>query len=188
MIAYRAMELAKECHATQKRKYTGNPYSDHLAEVAAITASAPSLQGMHILETAIAVAWLHDSLEDTDLQPSVIHRECAAVVLRGVQLLTDNEEGNRAHRKELSRQRLHKAPSWVQTIKCADLISNTQSIVQYDPRFAATYLREKIDLLEVLRDADRYLRNKAYIIATEGIKYIEGHYGHLFAIEGGDVK
>jgi hypothetical protein len=30
MIAYRAMELAKACHEGQKRKYTGNPYSDHL--------------------------------------------------------------------------------------------------------------------------------------------------------------
>jgi guanosine-3',5'-bis(diphosphate) 3'-pyrophosphohydrolase len=62
--------------------------------------------------------------------------------------------GNRAERKAASRARLAAAPGWVQTIKCADLISNTSSIVKHDPKFAVTYLEEKRLLLDVLTKAD----------------------------------
>lgn len=77
--------------------------------------------------------------------------------MRGVHWLSDTEKGNRETRKNLSRERLAKAPGWVQTIKCADLISNTGSIVQFDPAFAKTYLKEKQLLLEVMTKADRRL-------------------------------
>lgn len=53
--------------------------------------------------------------------------------------------------------RLGNAPGWVQTIKCADLISNTSSIVLHDPKFAVTYLEEKRLLLEALTQADHRL-------------------------------
>jgi hypothetical protein len=72
----------------------------------------------------------------------------------GVMLLSDLEQGNRAERKAASRARLADAPAWVQTIKCADLISNTSSIVLRDPKFAVTYLEEKRLLLDVLTKAD----------------------------------
>ncbi len=72
-------------------------------------------------------------------------------------ILSDLEEGNRATRKCLSCERLAAAPGWVQTIKCADLISNTSSIVLHDPDFAKVYSREKRELLAVLTKADRRL-------------------------------
>jgi hypothetical protein len=37
----------------------------------------------------------------------------------------------------------------VQSIKCADLISNTSTIVKHDPGFAKVYLPEKKAILEV---------------------------------------
>jgi hypothetical protein len=43
------------------------------------------------------------------------------------------------------------------TIKCADLISNTSSIVKHDPKFAEVYLEEKRLLLDVLTKADPWL-------------------------------
>ncbi|KCB25989.1 hypothetical protein L544_3266 [Bordetella hinzii OH87 BAL007II] len=39
----------------------------------------------------------------------------------------------------------------------ADLISNTSSIVQHDPKFAEVYLEEKRLLLDVLTKADHRL-------------------------------
>jgi (p)ppGpp synthase/HD superfamily hydrolase len=33
-LAYEAMMFAREVHKVQRRKYTNNPYADHLAEVA----------------------------------------------------------------------------------------------------------------------------------------------------------
>jgi GTP diphosphokinase / guanosine-3',5'-bis(diphosphate) 3'-diphosphatase len=75
-----------------------------------------------------------------------------------VLMLSDLETGNRAARKTASRERLALAEGWVQTIKVADLISNTGSIVIHDPDFARVYLREKRLLIDVMVDADRRLR------------------------------
>jgi (p)ppGpp synthase/HD superfamily hydrolase len=157
-LAYKAMMFARAAHANQKRKYTGNPYADHLAEVAGIVATVTSGQTFVSAETMIAVAWLHDTVEDTETSGGDILEHFGSMVWQGVMLLSDLEtEGNRAARKAAARERLAAAPDWVQTIKCADLISNTSSIVQHDPKFAVVYLEEKRLLLDVLTRADRDL-------------------------------
>jgi len=155
-LAYDAMMFARQVHKDQKRKYTNNPYSDHLAEVAGIVSTVLSS------EKAIAVAWLHDCMEDQGVSFDDLFRMFGIDVARGVLGLSDMEEGNRAQRKAASRERLAKSDKWIQTIKCADLISNTSSIVQHDPKFAKVYLEEKVLLLDVLTKADQRLRNIAY--------------------------
>lgn len=153
--AFDAMNFAREKHRRQVRKYTGNPYADHLAEVACITATVGGDA------SSIAVAWLHDCREDHGVSCEEIEALFGMRVAVGVSLLSDFEVGNRAQRKAASRERLASAPGWVQTIKCADLISNTRSIVKHDPKFAVTYLAEKRALLEVLTLADPRLREIA---------------------------
>lgn len=153
-LAYRAMLFARRVHAAQQRKYTGNPYADHLAEVAGIAMSVgwhnPSVHP----DTFMAVCWLHDSIEDQDVKLEHLVSEFGSDVAKGVLLLSDLEEGNRAERKAAARERLAGAPGWVQTIKVADLISNTSSIVAHDPQFAMVYLEEKRLLLDVMTMAD----------------------------------
>jgi (p)ppGpp synthase/HD superfamily hydrolase len=151
--AYEAMIFARAVHKDQRRKYTNNPYTDHLAEVAGIVAT------VDCSEASIAVAWLHDSIEDQGVSIDEIERRFGVKIAVGVSLLSALEQGSRAERKAASRERLACAPGWVQTIKCADLISNTSSIVQHDPKFAAVYLEEKRALLAVMTKADpRLLR------------------------------
>lgn len=152
-LAYKAMMFAREAHAGQVRKYTGNPYADHLAEVAGIVATLDGNDDVWP-QQMIAVAWLHDCVEDQDVQYAQLCRLFGVVVADGVMLLSDLEVGNRAERKAAGRNRLAAAPGWVQSIKCADLISNTSSIVQHDPKSAVTYLEEKRLLLDVLTKAD----------------------------------
>lgn len=162
-LAFEAMEFARSVHKDQRRKYTNNPYTDHLAEVAGIVATVVEWQLIHP-QVMIATAWLHDCMEDQGINTADLWKLLAAngghsmtemeAVARGVWLLSDLEDGNRAERKRLSRERLSGAPGWVQTIKVADLISNTSSIVQHDPKFAVTYLEEKRFLLDVLTKAD----------------------------------
>ena len=166
-LAYNAMIFAREAHARQVRKYTGNPYADHLAEVAGIVATVSSAFGRDAGEIMTAVAWLHDYIEDVNPDDGgnwgwyELEQKFGQTVADNVRLLSDLETGNRAERKELSRIRLAAAPGWVQTIKCADLISNTSSIVKHDPKFALTYLGEKRLLLGVLTHADRRLLDLA---------------------------
>lgn len=154
-LAYDAMMFAREAHKNQVRKYTGNPYVDHLAEVAGIVSSVAVQGDDWIAQVMIATAWLHDTVEDCDVQLGDIDLLFGIYVFRGVRGLTDNETGkNRAERKAKSRERLAECDGWIQTIKCADLISNTSSIVKHDPEFAKVYLAEKRALLEVMTKAD----------------------------------
>lgn len=157
-LAYRAMEFAREVHKEQRRKYTGNPYVDHLAEVAGIAASVsyPSTDFVPV-DAVLAVCWLHDCVEDQGISYEFLCNHFGVLIAGGVLLLSDLEKGNRAERKQLARERLARAPGWVQTIKVADLISNTSSIVEHDPDFAVVYLKEKQQLLDVLTAADERL-------------------------------
>ena len=158
-VAFKAMLFAREAHKNHVRKYTGNPYVDHLAEVAGITATVLTD------DFAIASAWLHDCVEDCGIKLAAIYEEFGEKIGYGVEMLSDLETGNRAERKEASRKRLAGADAWVQTIKCADIISNTSSIVKHDPNFAVVYLKEKRLLLDVLDRADPRLISLARLFS-----------------------
>lgn len=153
-LAIRAMVFARAAHAGHFRKYTGNPYADHLAEVAGIVSTVAPFGSMRLM---VSVAWLHDCVEDVGVTLDEIHQEFGPDVAQGVAGLSDLETGNRAERKAASRARLAACDGWVQTIKVADLISNTSSIVKHDANFAKVYLHEKRALLEVLTRADERL-------------------------------
>ncbi len=153
-LAYEAMMFAREVHKDQRRKYTNNPYTDHLAEVAGIVATVVTGQLDVLAGPMLAAAWLHDCVEDCGVRLSDIDARFGTMVAIGVSGLSDMETGNRAERKAASRLRLSGCSAWIQTIKCADLISNTSSIVMHDPKFAVVYLEEKRLLLDVLTKAD----------------------------------
>lgn len=161
-MSLRAMRLAEYAHRNQKRKYTNEPYFVHLAQVAGIVSASP----LYASPETLAIAWLHDTLEDTNLRYTDILFKFGAEVAEGVKLLTDNETGNRKTRKRLAAERLSAAPANIQTIKCADLISNMMSIETHDPKFAVVYIEECRMLLNVLdkADADLWAMAKRYIV------------------------
>lgn len=72
-LALRAMTFAREAHAGQARRYTGNPYVDHLAEVAGIVAtvdtSAESI-AMSKTITDPAMEWQSPHGEASQLLPT----------------------------------------------------------------------------------------------------------------------
>lgn len=159
----RAALFSRAAHQAvgQVRKYTGEPYWHHPAAVAAM---AQEVKGT--TEEMVAAAYLHDVVEDTQVTLDDISREFGLVVSGYVYELTDQFAdpaiGNRAHRKELERQRLARVSPGAATIKYTDLIDNTSSIVARDPRFARFYLAEKRALLLVMRQGDRGLWERAW--------------------------
>jgi (p)ppGpp synthase/HD superfamily hydrolase len=155
-IEERARTFAIAAHAAvgQLRKYTHEPYWVHPAEVVSIVRSVPHTEAM------LAAAWLHDVVEDTGVTIETVRAEFGAEVADLVSWLTDvsrPEDGNRAHRKARDREHTAAAPAEAQTIKLADLISNTRSIMAHDPKFAVTYLEEKRALLAVMTRGDATL-------------------------------
>ena len=154
----KAIEFATKAHEGQIRKYTGELYIVHPLEVSDIVSSVEHTEEM------LMAAVLHDTVEDTDTTIEDIDREFGSVVAQLVEELTDvskPEDGNRAFRKALDREHSAQASAQGQTIKVADLISNTASITEHDPDFAKVYMKEKALLLQVLDLADKNLLKKA---------------------------
>lgn len=146
-------QWVKEQHGDQKRKYTGDPYYTHLWNVAQLVNDvAPELV------YGVEVALCHDLLEDTETDNSWLFFAPQSfgynafesdVIYDYVQDLTDQytkeayPDLNRKERKQLEAERLKTIFPLAQTVKYADIIDNTSSIVKYDPSFAKVYLSEK---------------------------------------------
>lgn len=134
----------------QVRRCTGEPYIEHPAEVVALLKQAGVTD-----DAMLAAAWLHDVVEDTAIGNAEIVRAFGGGIGRYVESLTDflkPGQANRAVRKAWECRRMGNAPAAVKTIKCADLISNTRSIREHDPKFWPVYRAEALALLDVLRD------------------------------------
>ncbi len=156
----RSKEFAINAHTRidHRRKYTKQPYSDHLAAVAKLVGTITDDPAI------IAAAWLHDVVEDTPATLYDIETEFGPQVASLVAQLTDvskPSDGNRATRKEIDRQHLAQASPAAQTVKLADLINNGQDICKHDPRFALVYLQEMQALLKVLTRGNGELYKQA---------------------------
>ncbi|MET0375906.1 MAG: HD domain-containing protein [Rhizorhabdus sp.] len=155
-----AIAFAATAHAGQVRKYDNLPYVTHPIHVMMILHKA----GIRDDEMLVA-AVLHDVVEDTPVGLTTIGRRFGEGVMDLVEELTDRYTagtgGNRAARKAKERERLSRASARAQTIKYADLISNTASIVQHDLSFARTYLQEKELLLGAMRGGNSLILSMA---------------------------
>jgi (p)ppGpp synthase/HD superfamily hydrolase len=159
----RLFEFVKEQHGSQVRKYVGTPYWNHLWSVAELA----STYVKHPLVKEIALC--HDVIEDTKCTIDDLFTrlgECqydrmeAIDICGGVMDLTDQFTKekfptlNRAQRKQKEAERLGSISKLSQSIKYADLIDNTSTIVQYDHGFAKVYLSEKRVILNEMRSGN----------------------------------
>ena len=170
-LVNRAIQFSTEMHERidHRRKYSGQPYTTHLEQVARIVASVTEDEEM------IAAAWLHDSVEDTPATFEDIERSFNPGIAQLVRELTDiskPSDGNRSARKAIDRDHLARASARGQTIKLADLIDNCRDITRHDTEFARIYLNEMEALLDVLTKADERLRRRASRVMEESRAHI----------------
>lgn len=172
-LSIKAAMVSRAAHQAvgQKRKYTNEPYWKHPEAVADMVRKVDGAS-----EQMVAAAYLHDVLEDTQmtvLDLKELFGETVASYVHGLtDQFTDPGLGNRAHRKALERDRLAAISPNAQTIKYADLIDNTCSIVGRDPGFASVYLVEKRRLLEVMDKGDRVLYRMALDLLETGTEKV----------------
>lgn len=151
----RALQFAERAHEGQFRKYTGEPYVTHCLDVVVRLRDLYLKHGLLPPVDMLCAAALHDTVEDTDTSFQEITEEFGKEVAGLVFWLTDitpKEWGNRAVRKRLCAERIAYAPDSAKVIKSCDIGSNTDSIVQHDPKFAAVYVPEKCRILELIGD------------------------------------
>jgi len=149
-LIQKAEWISKEAHHNQKRRYTGEPYYFHTYNVARAVAKLFNDEEM------IAAAFLHDTVEDTDITIEEIGDIFGERVAGLVYDLTDHftpenyPHLNREKRKILEAKRLGTIDVDAKIIKWCDLADNTANIVAHDPGFAKIYLREKAYVLECM--------------------------------------
>lgn len=165
-----ASGFAAAAHINQKRKYTGEPYVNHCLDV--MTTLGQFTNDLPSLSAAV----LHDVLEDTPITSAQLLHTFGLEITNLVIEVTDVsrfEDGNRKVRKEIDRQHLAKSSHRGASIKLADLISNTKSIVKHDHNFAVVYLREKKKLLEILKHGNTSLWELANKTLEDALKELK---------------
>lgn len=167
----RVYQFARQAHKGQVRKYTGESYVRHCVQVADLVGRVSQDEELK------AAALLHDTVEDTGVMFVDIDRRFGSRICDLVGQVTDvsifHGTGlNRRDRKKMDREHLSYSTAAGATLKLADLIDNTQSITRHDPKFAAVYMREKAQLLEVLRHGHPLLLTIAENLVDD---YHKGH-------------
>jgi (p)ppGpp synthase/HD superfamily hydrolase len=172
-----ALQFATLAHNGQFRKYgMPEPYVNHCIRVANMVAlfTDNQVNRPNDEDTYIA-ALLHDTLEDTLTTETMLLKLFGDRVTNLVMDLTDppHSAGNRAKRKEMTRERLSKSYSEAQTIKYADIIDNLDSIVRYDKDFAQVFLDEVSQLVSMLDRGNPALRSQTIDWIAWGYSQLE---------------
>lgn len=139
-----AILLALEAHKGQR--YGDSPYSKHLSDVAKVL-----LQFGILTETVCAAAWLHDTLEDTDLTREQIEASCGARVAEIVWRVTDEPGVSRKERKVKTLPKIAADPEAI-IVKLADRIANVAESQSNNPGLLAMYRREYPGFAAALRE------------------------------------
>ena len=157
-----ALRFAKEAHKGQIRK-GGEPYIHHPVRVAGYAR-------LYIQSDAtlfIPAAYLHDVLEDCPLVTyDILKGKFGVLVADAVRDLTnlytkkDYPNYKRRERKRMEAERLASCSNVVQQIKLCDRLDNILDKLMYTDRdWAARYVRETYELLDLIGDANRLLSN-----------------------------
>jgi guanosine-3',5'-bis(diphosphate) 3'-pyrophosphohydrolase len=125
-----AARFAAEKHARQKRKgANGEPYFNHLVEVAELVAASSENVDVELVMAAL----LHDTVEDTGVTLQELEERFGSDVAGLVAEVTDDKSLPQEKRKDLQVQNAHKKSERAQVLKLADKISNLRSILSSPP-------------------------------------------------------
>ena len=117
MIEEIAKQYARKYHKGQFRKSTELPYIVHPENVV----NYMKQFGVDD-EDSLAIAWLHDTLEDTSLTYDEIQNVFGINIAQGVYLLTRNVD------REEYKKRLSTAPKNIKLIKLCDTLDNIPTL------------------------------------------------------------
>ncbi len=126
----RAAHFAARKHANQKRKgIAGEPYINHLIEVAGLVVGSLSESDTNLVIAAL----LHDVIEDTPTTKQEVAELFGSDVADLVAEVTDDKSLPKEERKRLQIETAPKKSKRAQEIKLADKISNLRAILDSPP-------------------------------------------------------
>lgn len=167
----KAVAFATAAHDGQFRKYTGEPYIVHPMAVAKTVADFGGDTNQ------VIAAYLHDTIEDVEEITEAIIKanfgDDITMLVVGMTKHTYPKTVKRREKKQLEAVRLAACDGRVQTIKCADIIDNSGSIIQYDTSFAETYLEENFKTVQGMTGAQDNIRSYALAVLEAELSKLE---------------
>ena len=165
-VTDRALTFATAAHAAvgQKRKYDGEDYIVHPIRVADIVRTYGGS------DDQIAAAYLHDVVEDTQVDIDTIRDMFGDTIAELVSDLTDvscSYDGNSATRKSIDMEHTLSGSVDAQFVKLADILDNSQDIRQADPSFWKVYQKEMLALLDGMTECTMF---PLYAKALDSVK------------------
>lgn len=151
LMIEKARSFAIQKHEGQVRKFCGEPYHNHVFRVASLVSKFTTIPEV------ITAAYLHDVVEDCNVQTEQIEYEFNMVVGSLVEELTNvytKERYPELPRKERKLQeviRIGKISSLGKLIKLADRLDNILDMKKECQDDFSYYIKESRELLEVLR-------------------------------------
>jgi (p)ppGpp synthase/HD superfamily hydrolase len=142
----------------QKRKYNFAPYWTHCEAVAELVEMLGGDENM------IMAAWLHDTVEDTQVtlgEINFLFGTDVASLVKDLTKVSRPEDGNRQIRDHIDRAHLAKTSKRGQEVKCCDIAHNVADIALFDPNYAKIYVRAKQEVLDVMTLASAPYRELA---------------------------
>lgn len=134
-LVERASAFARQAHADQQ--YAGGSFHEkHLGRVVATLQEFGETD-----EVKLAAAWLHDTVEDTDITLDDIRRQFGDDVADLVWRLTDEEGGNRRERHAKTHAKIRERREAVR-VKLADRIANVESAMEQRSNLYGMYRSE----------------------------------------------
>lgn len=125
-----AARFAAEKHVQQKRKgENGEPYFNHLLEVAELVAASSP----HLDVELVMAAFLHDTVEDAGVTLQELEQRFGKEVADLVAEVTDDKSLPKEIRKQLQVEHTPEKSARAQTLKLADKISNLRAIIASPP-------------------------------------------------------
>jgi guanosine-3',5'-bis(diphosphate) 3'-pyrophosphohydrolase len=148
-----ARALAVASHGEQL--YADEPYERHLEEVVRVLVSNGADPGIPAHLDVLCAAWLHDTLEDTDLDPAIIEAEFGMKVLEIVQAVTDQPGTNRHERHRATYPRIAELEPAV-CVKLADRIATIERSSRLAGRMLRKCLVEHAYFVETLEQSPQW--------------------------------
>jgi guanosine-3',5'-bis(diphosphate) 3'-pyrophosphohydrolase len=142
-----AAEIAARRHSGQDRKgHPGEPYVNHLAEVANLLAAVTDGADAEL----VAAGWLHDVLEDTGTALEELTQRFGTRVAALVAEVTDDMKLSKDERRRLQVEEAPAKSAGAKLIKIADKISNVRSRVFFEATLA-----QQVELMDYVAWAEQ---------------------------------
>jgi (p)ppGpp synthase/HD superfamily hydrolase len=164
MLVDKARNFAITYHEGQK--YKGLPYMEHLRQVATFLILALDITDVD----AVAAAYLHDIVEDTQCTAGLLDREFNLCINRIVRALTRDPD-------ETSEDyiiRIHHAGRYAMAVKTADRVCNLKNLI-----IDAEEGKRKPKLIERY---ERELKTIREYFPMEFVAHINGAHSHLRSV------